>query len=321
MTHADLLRAEIAAGATLALQIRTQTNQLFAAYWSARGCNAHLNTVAADGMPQRRLDAHFRQDIDVGQVLNLAMTHSAPLQLGSVEITATGFSIPAAALRTQVIAALAELLRIPLPDPATLKAEQRARSEQRKAERAARAEAKLKAAQRAEARRQRELAERTPAHPVTDAASLIAALPVRLKDSARLSKALAMLKSEGFQLFHEVASDAIAGVVRSQSGNDLVYACRLAANGDVSCCTQNLNVCGGLRGEACKHLLVLLIGLARAGAVDAATVDSWLAAGLQRKPVLDRELMAEVFLRYHGATAGELDWRPTTTLPEDFLAY
>ena len=34
-----------------------------------------------------------------------------------------------------------------------------------------------------------------------------------------------------------------------------------------------------------------------------------------------RELMAEVFLRYHGATAGELDWRPTTTMPEDFLAY
>lgn len=321
MSHLDALRAEIANGATLALQLRTQADQIFAIYWSASTCHAHLHTVAADGTPRRRLHSFSRYDGDIGRVLSQLMAQSEPLRLGSVEISATGFAATATTLRPQVIAALAELLRIPLPDPATLKAEQRARSEQRKAERAARMEAKLKAAQQAEARRQRELAERTPAQPVTDAASLIAALPVRLKDSARLAKALAMLKKEGFQLFHEVASDAIAGVVRSQSGDDLVYACRLAANGDVCCCTQNLNVCGGLRGEACKHLLVLLIGLAQAGAVDAATVDRWLAAGLQRKPVLDRDLMAEVFLRYHGATAGELDWRPTTTLPEDFLAY
>lgn len=321
MSPLDELRAGIAKGATLALQLRTQADQIFAIYWSASTCHAHLHTVAADGAPRRRLHSFSRYDGDIGRVLSQLMAQSEPLCLGSVEISATGFSATATTLRPQVIAAMAELLQIPLPDPATLKAEQRARSEQRKAERAARMEAKLKAAQQAEARRQRELTERTPAQPVTDAASLIAALPVRLKDSARLAKALAMLKKEGFQLFHEVASDAIAGVVRSQSGDDLVYACRLAANGDVSCCTQNLNVCGGLRGEACKHLLVLLIGLAQAGAVDAATVDSWLAAGLQRKPVLDRELMAEVFLRYHGATAGELDWRPTTTLPEDFLAY
>lgn len=317
----DLLQAEISAGANLSLQLRTQANLLLAIYWSASTCHAYLQTVSADGSPHRRLQHHSRHDGDIGRVLQLLLPHCDAVQLGGVEIAATGFAANAATLRPQVIAALADLMNLPQPDTAVLKAEQRARSEQRKAERAARAEAKAQLAARVEQRRQRELAERTPAQPVTDVASLIAALPVRLKDGARLAKALAMLKKEGFQLFHEVGDDAVAGVVRSQSGDDLVYACRLGANGDVSCCTQNLNVCGGLRGEACKHLLVLLIGLAQAGAVDAATVDRWLAAGLDRKPVLDRELMAEVFLRYRGAEAGEVDWRPTATLPEDFYAY
>lgn len=319
--HSPALQTEIAAGATLSLQLRTPANQIFAVHWSARTCHASLCTAAADGTPHRRLHNYARHDGDVGRVLQQLMAHTPPPCLGSVEISASGFSGGSAALRTQVIEALASLLQLPVPDAPTLKAQQRARSEQRKCEREARAQARARAAAGAAERRQRELDERTPQQPVTDVASLIAAIPVRLKDGQRLAKALSMLKKDGFQLFHQVSDDAITGVVRSQSGDDLVYACRLGANGDVSCCTQNLNVCGGLRGEACKHLLVLLIGLAQAGQVDAATVDRWLAAGLVRKPVLDRELMSEVFLRYGGATAGEVDWRPTATLPEDFYSY
>ena len=52
------------------------------------------------------------------------------------------------------------------------------------------------------------------------------------------------------------------GVVKSQSSKDLVYSCRLAADGAFGCCTQNLRPCGGLRGALCKHLLVLIVGLA-----------------------------------------------------------
>src|SRR5262249_47432406 len=84
-------------------------------------------------------------------------------------------------------------------------------------------------------------------------------------DRAKLDKALAMLRADRFQLFARVGEDHMIGVVRSQSDRTLVYACRLAADGHYACCTQNLNVCGGLRGSPCKHLLVLILGLARAG--------------------------------------------------------
>jgi hypothetical protein len=30
--------------------------------------------------------------------------------------------------------------------------------------------------------------------------------------------------------------------------------------------------------------------------------------------------MTEAFLQYKGAEAGEVDWRPTETIPEDFYA-
>jgi hypothetical protein len=68
-------------------------------------------------------------------------------------------------------------------------------------------------------------------------------------------------KDSGFQLFNDITDELVTGVVRSQSDPGLVYACRLGADGSYSCCTQNFNVRGGLRGSICKHLLVLIIGL------------------------------------------------------------
>jgi uncharacterized protein YjbI with pentapeptide repeats len=151
-------------------------------------------------------------------------------------------------------------------------------------------------------------------------------LPLFLKrleeevDPARLDKALSMLKADRFRLFAEVQPDSVVGVVKSQTDPDLVYSCRLAADGTFACCTQNLNICGGLRGALCKHLLVLLIGLTKAEQLDPTTVDQWIAASRLQKPVLQKELMSETFLRYKGAEAGEIDWRPTETIPEDYYA-
>ena len=34
-----------------------------------------------------------------------------------------------------------------------------------------------------------------------------------------------------------------------------------------------------------------------------------------------RDLLADTVLRYKAAQAGELDWRPTETVPEDYYAY
>lgn len=142
----------------------------------------------------------------------------------------------------------------------------------------------------------------------------------RATDPAKLDKATAMLRAERFKLFAKVDSDHLVGIVKSQSSPDLVYSCRLASDGSYACCTQNLNICGGLRGSPCKHLLVLVVGLAKAGELDAATAHDWTQASRKKKAELDKDAMAATFLQYKGAEAGEIDWRPTETIPEDFYA-
>jgi uncharacterized protein YjbI with pentapeptide repeats len=139
-------------------------------------------------------------------------------------------------------------------------------------------------------------------------------------EKERLSKAKSMLKAERFRLFAECTTEHLVGVVKSQNDPDLVYSCRLSSAGDFACCTQNLNPCGGLRGSLCKHLLVLIIGMANAGDLDPTTVNLWIASARRRKPELNKDLMSETLIRYKGAEAGEIDWRPTETIPEDFFA-
>ncbi len=139
-------------------------------------------------------------------------------------------------------------------------------------------------------------------------------------EAGRLSKALAMLKAERFQLFADMTPESLVGVVKSQTDKELVYSCRLAADGSFACCTQNLNPCGGLRGALCKHLLVLVIGLTKAGRLDRASIDHWVQSSASQKPALDKDVMSETFLKYKGAEAGEVDWRPTETIPEDYYA-
>ncbi|MBX9691246.1 MAG: pentapeptide repeat-containing protein [Cyanobacteria bacterium] len=140
-------------------------------------------------------------------------------------------------------------------------------------------------------------------------------------DSSRLKKALAMLKNESFQLFSEVSSNSITGVVKSQTNPELVYSCRLMSGGSFSCCTQNLNQCGGLSGALCKHLLVLLIGLSRAGELNSTDAEVWMNLSKLQKPTLDKDIMSETLLKYQSAVRGEIDWRPTETIPEDYYAF
>lgn len=139
-------------------------------------------------------------------------------------------------------------------------------------------------------------------------------------ETGRLTNALQMLRAERFQLFASVAPDHLVGIVRSQSSAARLYSCRLAANGAFSCCTQNLRACGGLHGRICKHLLVLIVGLVKSGQVDPALVSQWVKAARTQKPLLDADAMTATFLRYKGAEAGEIDWRPTETIPEDYYA-
>ena len=154
---------------------------------------------------------------------------------------------------------------------------------------------------------------------VTDVATFLKALELRV-DVEKIKKAMKMLRAERFQLFNDVTDAHLNGVVKSQTDADLVYACRIESDGKYACCTQNLNICGGLRGSICKHLLVLIIGLVQAGKLDPQTIDEWVAKSLDVKAELNKETMGEIFIRYKGAEAGEVDWRPTETMPEDYYA-
>jgi uncharacterized protein YjbI with pentapeptide repeats len=140
-------------------------------------------------------------------------------------------------------------------------------------------------------------------------------------DPGRLGNALQMLRAERFKLFTQVEEDRLVGVIRSQSSAERVYACKLCADGSFSCGTQNLRVCGGLTGAICKHLLVLIVGLAKGGQVDLGRTYLWVRASRTQHPAFDKDEAATVFLRYKGAEAGEIDWRPTETIPEDYHAF
>jgi uncharacterized protein YjbI with pentapeptide repeats len=142
-----------------------------------------------------------------------------------------------------------------------------------------------------------------------------------ITDRSRLQKSMQMLKKDSFKLFCEVSSGGVMGVVKSQSDADLVYSCMLDEKGDFTCCTQNLNPCGGLRGAICKHILVLVVGLAKNNELDPTKIDEWVNLSKLKAPSLDKDRMSEILLKYKGAEAGEIDWRPTETVPEDFFAF
>ncbi|HYT92816.1 MAG TPA: hypothetical protein VEL76_29130 [Gemmataceae bacterium] len=91
--------------------------------------------------------------------------------------------------------------------------------------------------------------------------------------------------------------------------------------GSFACCTQDLITCGGLKGALCKHILVLILGLTKSGQLDADVVEQWVTASRQKKQAIDKDKASDVFLRYKAAEAGEIDWRPTETVPEDFYAF
>ncbi|MBX9692076.1 MAG: pentapeptide repeat-containing protein, partial [Cyanobacteria bacterium] len=136
----------------------------------------------------------------------------------------------------------------------------------------------------------------------------------------KLEKATSMLKAEHFQLFSERGDDSLVGIVKSQTSDELVYCCRLESNGSFACCTQNLRPCGGLQGSLCKHLLVLIVGLVKSEQLEPSVVLAWMDDSKEKKPLLDKEKMSDTFLKYKGAEAGEIDWRPTETIPEDYYS-
>lgn len=152
---------------------------------------------------------------------------------------------------------------------------------------------------------------------------LLTSLQMHL-DSSRLKKALSMLKSNPIELFlqPEPADGAVCGIIRSQTDESLIYGCYLDYSGTYFCCTQNLNVCGGQGDSVCKHLLVLVIGLAVSGTLpwgDAACMGS--KAGRYEPRSVPKESMALLFKRFKQAEFGQVIWTPVETNPQDFKGY
>jgi uncharacterized protein YjbI with pentapeptide repeats len=252
-----------------------------------------------------------------------AIGHRA-VRYETVKVSTTKSPKPPKEVRELALEAITEAFAQPRPVDDALAAATKAYREQENKKADAQKKknaATVKAAeQKEQAARAKALAEITKAAgQVKDFDSFMKAIVVRT-DKEKVGKATKMLKASGFQLFNDVAETHLLGVVKSQTDPDLVYACRVDHEGHYACCTQNLNVCGGLRGSICKHLLVLIIGLVKAGQLDPATIDGWVAKTHGVKPELDKEVMGDIFIRYKGAEAGDVDWRPTETVPEDYYA-
>jgi hypothetical protein len=313
------LAAAQGANATMLIVIAGETRPL--RWWSNAWSGQQRASVSIDG----RSGWHANGTPNVAFDAMMTELAKATIQPWTLEVTVRGKAAERDAVHDAMLAAMKEAR----PDFAWPGDEDMER-ERKAFKKAEREKSKAAAAQRAVVRKTQAVAEEkrraaviadAKAEAVGDVAVLIEVLGKRLKDPGRLSKTMSMLKKDGFQLFSNVTDTQLEGVVKSQTEADLVYGCRLASDGKFSCCTQNLNVCGGLRGQPCKHLLVLVIGLAKAGVLPLASANDWMIATLVQQPELDREASADVFLKYRSAQAGELDWRPTETTPEDFYSY
>jgi uncharacterized protein YjbI with pentapeptide repeats len=247
-----------------------------------------------------------------------------PVRFETVEVSSSKSPKRGKELQKLVMDAIAEAFGQEPPSEADLaaaaKAYRGAKLEAGAADREKRAQVKAAAEKKIE-KAKKQIAKKVEkaVGKVTDIASFLKALEVRI-ERPKIDKATKMLKASGFKLFNDVTEEFVSGVVKSQTDPDLVYACRVDHAGHYACCTQNLNICGGLRGSICKHLLVLIVGLVQAGELDPNTIDGWIAKTHTTKPELDKEAMGEIFIKYKGAEAGEVDWRPTETVPEDYYA-
>lgn len=146
-----------------------------------------------------------------------------------------------------------------------------------------------------------------------------------MTDEPRMEKTVKMLKADKFQLYSEIGEDELVGVVRSQTGKPIFYACTMRADGTFSCIDSELvSECRGINGYPCKHLMVLMVGLAQAKRLSPNTVRAWVkkcsALAKLSRVRDDAGKTALTFLKYQAAQSGEVDWRPTETIPEDYSA-
>jgi hypothetical protein len=135
----------------------------------------------------------------------------------------------------------------------------------------------------------------------------------------KIQRAIKMLQKERFQLYSHINEENLIGVVRSQTEEGTIYSPFLESTGHYGCATPDFEGCMGLQGEPCKHLMVLVLGLVHSGEFPAQTAWEWIRGSSSKRPVRREELTTDALLQYKGVVEGEVDWRPTETMPEDFM--
>ncbi|MCK5889371.1 MAG: hypothetical protein KAG19_05455 [Methylococcales bacterium] len=133
----------------------------------------------------------------------------------------------------------------------------------------------------------------------------------------KLDRAIKMLQEESYNLYTDITDDEVAGIVQSQT-NVGYYAPWINKEGQYACCDEEISGCFGLGGQLCKHILVLLLGLAHQGEISVEQALEWATTAKPKKPSKNEDKSAFMLLRYKGVKTGQVDWRPTETIPEDF---
>lgn len=143
----------------------------------------------------------------------------------------------------------------------------------------------------------------------------------RFVDRGRFDRAMKMLRKDSFSLFVKKEEGRIYGIVKSQTNKELIYAVSITTNGIYFCGTQNLRVCGGLRGAICKHLLLLLMAAVKSSILSIDEASMSVKNTIARRPMWNKQEAEKIFSEYELSKNTELEWRPVEILPEDLVAW
>jgi hypothetical protein len=136
----------------------------------------------------------------------------------------------------------------------------------------------------------------------------------------KLQRALQMFQKSKNILFIRPDADGIVGIIKSQTKEDLDYSISINSK-TYFCGTQNIHICGGLRGQICKHILLALIASVKSGVMDQKKALDLIKTVSGMPPLYDKSKARQIFQEYELSKNGELDWRPIEIFPEDLLAF
>lgn len=119
-------------------------------------------------------------------------------------------------------------------------------------------------------------------------------------------------------LWAQVTEDGLRGVVPEAANATTFRACHLSSAGAHQCGTQNFTLCEDAAKGLCKHLVALLLDLAKTERLPLGDAARWARLSLAHEGQLDKNLLAAIFAQYADST--QSDYRPNETLPEDYYA-